>query len=77
MMTTDINNLMRYGERINVEYKEASSDLPKSLWETYSSFANTIGGTIVLGIKEHRNKPVDERFEVKGVGDADRLLKTF
>lgn len=33
MMTADINNLMRYGERINVEYKEASSDLPKSLWE--------------------------------------------
>lgn len=77
MMKADINNLMRYGERINVEYKEASSDLPKSLWETYPSFANTIGGTIVLGIKEHRNKPVDERFEVKGVGDVDKLLKTF
>lgn len=77
MMTTDINNLMRYGERINIEYKEASSDLPKSLWETYSSFANTIGGTIVLGIKEHRNKPIDERFEIKGVGDVNKLLKTF
>lgn len=51
--------------------------MPKSLWETYSSFANTIGGTIVLGIKEHRNKPIDERFEVKGVGDVNKLLKTF
>lgn len=33
MMTVDINNLMHYGERINIEYKEASSDLPKSLWK--------------------------------------------
>lgn len=34
MMTADINNLMRYGERINIENKETSNDLPKSLWET-------------------------------------------
>lgn len=76
--TQEIKDMMLYGERINIEYKEASSDLPKSLWETYSSFANTIGGTIVLGIKEHRNKSVEDgKFEIRGVGDADKMLKTF
>ena len=74
----DIKDMMLYGERINIEYKEASGDLPKSLWETYSSFANTIGGTIILGIKEHRNKSVEEgKFEVRGVGDANKMLKTL
>ena len=36
------------------------------------------GGTIVLGIKEHRNKSVEDgKFEIRGVGDADKMLKTF
>ena len=78
MTTQEIKDMMLYGERINIEYKEASDNLPKSLWETYSSFANTIGGTIVLGIKEHRNKTAEEgKFEIKGVGDVDKMLKTF
>ena len=77
MKTTDIQDLMLYGERINIEYKEASSDLPKSLWETYSAFANTIGGIIVLGIKEHRNRYDEDRFEIKGVADAAKMLKAF
>lgn len=77
MTTTDIKDLMLYGERINIEYKEAAGDLPKSLWETYSAFANTIGGVIVLGIKEHRNRYDEDRFEIKGVADADKMLKSF
>ena len=77
MTITDIKDLMLYGERINIEYKEAAGDLPKSLWETYSAFANTIGGVIVLGIKEHRNRYDEDRFEIKGVADADKMLKSF
>ena len=77
MTTTDIKDLMLYGERINIEYKEAAGDLPKSLWETYSAFANTIGGVIVLGIKEHRNKSDEERFEIKGVSNPEKMLKEF
>ena len=77
MTITDIKDLMLYGERINIEYKEAAGDLPKSLWETYSAFANTIGGVIVLGIKEHRNRYNEDRFEIKGVADADKMLKSF
>ena len=78
MTSNDINDMMLYGERINLEYKEATNELPKSVWETYSSFANTIGGTIVLGIKEHRNRTIEQgRFEVTEVNDTDKILKSF
>ena len=39
-----------------VEFKRAASDLPDNLWETYSAFCNTDGGTIILGIREGKNK---------------------
>ena len=78
MTQEDIKDMMLYGERINVEYKEAFNELPKSFWETYSSFANTIGGQIVLGIKEHRTKStLQERFEIQGVNNAAKILKTL
>ena len=44
------------------ECKLATGGLPERIWETYSSFANTNGGTILLGIKEHRDS-----FTVEGL----------
>ena len=46
------------------ECKLATGGLPESIWETYSSFANTNGGTILLGIKEHRDS-----FTVEGLNE--------
>lgn len=49
-----IREMLKYGEKINLECKKAESNLPKSVWETYSSFANTTGGIILFGIEEKK-----------------------
>ena len=55
------------GERFDFECKEAESTVPRSAYESYSSFANTNGGVIVLGIKEVRKaKTPEERFIIEG-----------
>ena len=51
-----IRSLIGKKEDERVEFKCASSELPDNLWETYSAFCNTDGGTIILGIREGKNK---------------------
>ena len=51
------------------EAKSFSKGIPESLWETYSAFANTSGGTIVLGL----NETEDGAFEVGGVRNAEGI----
>ena len=65
----DIDKFFENGER---ECKEAADNLPRDLWETYSAFANTRGGTIYLGIKEKNGK-----FLVSGVNNPDKVIKEF
>lgn len=53
-----------------IEYKEAKNALPKDFWESYSSFANTDGGIVVLGISEK----IRGQFEIVGVNSEEKIL---
>ena len=47
-----IKETLLKGERVTLECKKAKAEVPKSIWQTYSAFANTIGGLILLGVNE-------------------------
>lgn len=66
--------LTTYKESSRLEVKSARGGLPNSLWESYSAFANSDGGVIVLGVKENAK---DGSLYVEGLDDVHKLMKDF
>ena len=72
----NIQNLLTEGEHISLECKTATKSVPNSVWDTYSAFANTNGGIILLGVSEHMAETDNsKRFEIVGVENADKICK--
>ena len=67
-MKQETLNKLNICENHERECKLANGGLPESIWETYSSFANTNGGTILLGIREHRDS-----FTIEGLTDKQTI----
>ncbi len=65
------NEILNNKERVDIEVKTAQGGIPSSIWETYSSFANTFGGTIILGIAEDK---ATKEFIPVGVENPDKLM---
>ncbi len=55
-------------ESDRLEFNSSRRGLSKDFWPTYSAFANTFGGTIVLGVDDSTREPI-------GVEDPEKLVK--
>lgn len=67
-----IKELIKTGEKIDVEFKESKNDLNKDVYESVCSFNNRDGGYIILGV-------VDKTKEICGVNPdkIDKMKKDF
>ena len=58
-------------ENAHIEAKAATGGVPQSMWETYSAFANTNGGVILLGVKEDTHS---KKLIPVGVENPEKLI---
>lgn len=69
----DFLNIEKYKENNRIEAKKALGGLPRSIWETYSAFANALGGVLLLGVEEHK----DKSLHPVNLPDPEKLIKEF
>lgn len=50
--------------------RDGQGALPEDFWPTYSAFANTAGGVVVLGLREKKGQ-----FHVEGIPDVGRVRR--
>ncbi len=49
--------------------KDGKGELPKDFWPTYSAFANSYGGDVILGLKE-----TQKGFRLNGIYKLSKVL---
>lgn len=54
MKSEEIKGLVAKSENACIEFKRARGGVPADFWPSYSAFANTDGGVIILGVREKR-----------------------
>ena len=69
----ELSKFDEYKEDNRREVKAAEGGLPQSLWDTYSSMANTYGGVIICGVRERQ----DGTWYTTGMKDASKLKRNF
>jgi len=67
----DILSILSGNENVIVEAKLASGGIPNTIWDTYSSFANTFGGVILLGVEEDKKT---HKLTLRGVKDPHQMV---
>ena len=78
MNMQELKSLIYQGEKVDIECKKAESSVPKSAYESYSAFANTKGGYIILGVKEDKTrKNPEERFLIQGIENPEKQIEDF
>lgn len=69
----DFSKIEDYRENNRIEAKKALGGLPESIWETYSAFANTLGGVILLGVEEYK----DRSLHIIDLPDPEEMVREF
>jgi len=68
MTSEELKRLIETGENGAVEFKRGRGGVPGDFWPSYSAFANTDGGVIVLGVSEKNGVRI-----VEGVENAEKV----
>ncbi|MGL4476258.1 MAG: AlbA family DNA-binding domain-containing protein [Shewanella sp.] len=73
--TYALDNINELAESVQVEFKlaggrDGQGKVPEDMWESYSAFANTIGGEIILGVRE-----VKGHFTLEGIPKPEPMLE--
>ena len=68
MTSEELKKLIKTGENGVVEFKRGRGGVPGDFWPSYSAFANTDGGVIVLGVSEKNGVRA-----IEGVENAEKI----
>ena len=68
MTSDELKRLVKTGENGEVEFKRGRGGVPGDFWPSYSAFANTDGGVIVLGVSEKNGVRM-----IEGVENAEKV----